>query len=434
MSAKPEVTASSVGVETDEERKDAKALEHSILFDFEIEKDKTQRSDNPKGRKKKPPGYPIRPRSAYNFFFADQKEHVNAERQRRKDEGTLDPREDAFFAMGKTIGSRWKALAEKDKEPFMKLAKEDQLRYKKAVELFNERAERQKKDDSETDPKSTTAQVGELAKRASRQEDDSHRNEKKQKTGSKNQSSLDSSSKAIARATAESDGRASTSLPPPSPPPLPRASSSGQKDGARKTDDPRLQHDPRVLSSHPLFAAATTSQDRRSVAAALDVSGAFPSGIAAAAPSLADTLFPPLPHHLSHLYPPGALGAIPPPVHHGTLSSLHALSVQQSADRLLLARAAAASTSHPFASSLGAHLPYHHHHLSPALPGAAAAHPALALGGAGFPSVASALQQQEAQNRAILEALVQQQVANDLSERALKELLKKKRESEGKSD
>lgn len=68
-------------------------------------------------------GYPKRPLSAYNMFFREERQKVL----------NLD-----FQTMGKEISTRWRNTSSEERERFEEMAKEDALRYKNEVQLFEE--------------------------------------------------------------------------------------------------------------------------------------------------------------------------------------------------------------------------------------------------------------------------------------------------------
>lgn len=98
-----------------------------------------------------------RPKTAYNFFFAEEHERIREGLEAKADRRELDesaqakaegrdqpkgkrrkkisPREElGFEQLGKLIGERWKALSDEEKERYKKMAKEDAARHKEEFE------------------------------------------------------------------------------------------------------------------------------------------------------------------------------------------------------------------------------------------------------------------------------------------------------------
>lgn len=94
--------------------------------------EKTSRAKPVKGSKKKKalkdPNAPKRGLSAYMFFANEQRENVRAENP-----GI------AFGQVGKVLGERWKALSQKQRDPYEAKAAADKKRYEdeKAVYQAN---------------------------------------------------------------------------------------------------------------------------------------------------------------------------------------------------------------------------------------------------------------------------------------------------------
>jgi hypothetical protein len=102
-------------------------------------KRKRKREKKPYRRNKKPLDMPIRPLTAYNFFFREQREFILDERDREEEAAEASgidinassaTGKSLFESMGKDIASRWKALSEQGHEKYTKLAEEDIERYK----------------------------------------------------------------------------------------------------------------------------------------------------------------------------------------------------------------------------------------------------------------------------------------------------------------
>ncbi|GAB7324115.1 hypothetical protein MBLNU13_g07499t1 [Cladosporium sp. NU13] len=70
------------------------------------------------GRKKKDPNQPKRGLSAYMFFANEQRDKVREDNPGIK-----------FGEVGKKLGEQWKALSDKQKEPYDAKAKADKQRY-----------------------------------------------------------------------------------------------------------------------------------------------------------------------------------------------------------------------------------------------------------------------------------------------------------------
>lgn len=81
--------------------------------------EKTMNRKPAKGaKKKKDPNAPKRGLSAYMFFANEQRENVRAENP-----GI------AFGQVGKVLGERWKALSQKQRDPYEAKAAADKKRY-----------------------------------------------------------------------------------------------------------------------------------------------------------------------------------------------------------------------------------------------------------------------------------------------------------------
>ena len=72
---------------------------------------------------------PKRMLNAYNFFF-------HHERLRLIEEATRNGTSAFFKGLTKHVADEWKALEEKDKEPYQKLADEDKLRFQAEVKIW----------------------------------------------------------------------------------------------------------------------------------------------------------------------------------------------------------------------------------------------------------------------------------------------------------
>lgn len=85
-------------------------------------------------RKKKPPGMPKRPLSAYNLYFQAERAKILA---RQNESGHHGPRI-GFEGLGKIIGKQWRDLRQAEKRKYDKLAETDSERYRKEMETYNE--------------------------------------------------------------------------------------------------------------------------------------------------------------------------------------------------------------------------------------------------------------------------------------------------------
>ncbi|KIX03352.1 non-histone chromosomal protein 6 [Rhinocladiella mackenziei CBS 650.93] len=77
-------------------------------------------------KKKKDPNAPKRGLSAYMFFANEQREAV-----REENPGI------SFGQVGKVLGDKWKALSEKQREPYEKKAAADKKRYEDEKAKYN---------------------------------------------------------------------------------------------------------------------------------------------------------------------------------------------------------------------------------------------------------------------------------------------------------
>jgi len=79
---------------------------------------RAKRTTKGEGRKKKDPNQPKRGLSAYMFFANEQRDKVREDNPGIK-----------FGEVGKKLGENWKALSDKQKEPYDAKAKADKQRY-----------------------------------------------------------------------------------------------------------------------------------------------------------------------------------------------------------------------------------------------------------------------------------------------------------------
>ena len=74
---------------------------------------------------------PKRPLSAYNYYFAFERQKLLAERKT----GQEGSKGIGFANMGRTIANRWNNLKLHEKTQFQELAKKDKIRYKKEMDI-----------------------------------------------------------------------------------------------------------------------------------------------------------------------------------------------------------------------------------------------------------------------------------------------------------
>ena len=80
-----------------------------------------------KSKKKKDPNAPKRAVSAYNFFFAQNRESIKAKMPAGANNQEL----------MSEIGRQWKALAESKKTKYNKMAEKDKIRYANEMAAYN---------------------------------------------------------------------------------------------------------------------------------------------------------------------------------------------------------------------------------------------------------------------------------------------------------
>ena len=85
---------------------------------------------------------PRRPLSAYNLFFQAERQKMIAEREAAERMGTT-PKV-GFSGLAKTIAARWNKIDPHEKAHFEELAREEKIRYKRAV-LFGRRLSNSKR-------------------------------------------------------------------------------------------------------------------------------------------------------------------------------------------------------------------------------------------------------------------------------------------------
>jgi len=101
---------------------------------------KTERIRKPakSAKKKKDPNAPKRGLSAYMFFANEQRENVRTENP-----GI------AFGQVGKVLGERWKALSEKQRQPYEAKAIADKKRYEDEKAAYNAQGGPEEEEDDE---------------------------------------------------------------------------------------------------------------------------------------------------------------------------------------------------------------------------------------------------------------------------------------------
>lgn len=100
-----------------------------------------------KGRKKKPKkwrkpaGMPKRPLSAYNIFFAQERQKLLEEQKEAEPPVVAQGQGSGigFANLARTVAAKWKVLTDEAKEPFVKKAGKEQEKYKAAVEEWQRR-------------------------------------------------------------------------------------------------------------------------------------------------------------------------------------------------------------------------------------------------------------------------------------------------------
>mmetsp|Transcript_49001 Transcript_49001/g.118688 ORF Transcript_49001/g.118688 Transcript_49001/m.118688 type:complete len:878 (+) Transcript_49001:228-2861(+) len=96
-------------------------------------------------RKKKPPGMPKRPLSAYNLYFRAEREKILAV----QNEVGYTGQRIGFEGLGKIIGKQWRDLIPDDKKEYEELAEKDSERYRKEMEDYHERKRKMYREEDE---------------------------------------------------------------------------------------------------------------------------------------------------------------------------------------------------------------------------------------------------------------------------------------------
>jgi hypothetical protein len=136
-----EASTGEEGMASPVERTDEHEQQESLTNaaeDVQVVKSTTKRLRIPaKYRNKKPADMPRRCLSAYNLFFKKCRAEIVAERAISKEPL---PSTGLFESMAKTIASRWKNIAPEELQKFTLLAKEDSIRYRSEMEIYNRKA------------------------------------------------------------------------------------------------------------------------------------------------------------------------------------------------------------------------------------------------------------------------------------------------------
>jgi len=101
-------------------------------------KERTRKPAAKAAKKKKDPNAPKRGLSAYMFFANEQRENV-----RNENPGI------AFGQVGKVLGERWKALSEKQRQPYEAKAAADKKRYEDEKAAYQDQLAAAGDDDEE---------------------------------------------------------------------------------------------------------------------------------------------------------------------------------------------------------------------------------------------------------------------------------------------
>jgi len=96
----------------------------------------SQRQQRRRRRRKEPPPGPVRPLSAYNYFFRDERERWLAERETQGSH--TEKARELFSIMGKAIAQRWKSLNAEAVAKYDRIAEQDRERYQRERKLYLE--------------------------------------------------------------------------------------------------------------------------------------------------------------------------------------------------------------------------------------------------------------------------------------------------------
>jgi hypothetical protein len=102
----------------------------------------SQRRPKKQRKIKNQDGKPVRPLSAYNAFFREERVKWLAEQTKREqtpDAVAGDEKKSKFLVMGKEIGARWRELSPEQREKYIDIAAEDMKRYRGEMEEYNDK-------------------------------------------------------------------------------------------------------------------------------------------------------------------------------------------------------------------------------------------------------------------------------------------------------
>lgn len=107
----------------------------------------SQRQQRRRRRRKEPPPGPVRPLSAYNYFFRDERERWLAERETQGSH--TEKARELFSIMGKAIAQRWKSLNAEEVAKYDRIAEQDRERYQRERKLYLEEKAQSRNSDAE---------------------------------------------------------------------------------------------------------------------------------------------------------------------------------------------------------------------------------------------------------------------------------------------